>query len=188
MSRTPADADELSDLLRRRHAALVSARPDKGPGTFKQEANRAGQTVFVGPGHVEGTLRHGFDLYRSLDTGFARAVYMMFLVSEVHPLADGNGRIARIMSHAERVAANEERILVPTVYRAHCLRALETLSQTSNAEPLMRAPDFAQRRVSGIRRADLESTRAALEIGHAFMDANAAEDARIRLRLPRALV
>jgi fido (protein-threonine AMPylation protein) len=35
---------------------------------------------------------------------------MMFLISEVHPFADGNGRIARIMMNAELVAAGEERI------------------------------------------------------------------------------
>ena len=32
---------------------------------------------------------------------------MMFLVSEVHPFADGNGRAARIMMNAELVAAGE---------------------------------------------------------------------------------
>jgi len=188
MSRTPADADELLDILRRRHAMLMAARPEKGPGTFKREANRAGQTVFVDPGHVEGTLRQGFDLYRSLEAAFARAIYMMFLVSEVHPFADGNGRIARIMTNAELVAANEERILVPTVYRANYLSALKALSQTRNAEPLVRTLDFAQRWVAGIRWADLASTRAALEQSHAFMDANEAENAGIRLRLPHALV
>lgn len=183
MARTPANANELLGLLRRRHAALMAARPDKGPGAFKRESNRAGQTVFVDPGQVEGTLRQGFDFYRSLEAPFARAVYMMFLVSEVHPFADGNGRIARIMSNAELVAAGEERILVPTVYRANYLSALKALSQAENPEPLVRTLDFAQRWVAAMPWADLESTRAALERGHAFMDANEAENAGIRLRL-----
>src|SRR3546814_16931674 len=95
MARTPADADELLDLLRRRHATLMVARSDKGPGTCKQEVNRAGQTVFVDPGHVEGSLRQGFDFYRGLENAFARAVYMMFLVTGVHPFSEGNGGIAR---------------------------------------------------------------------------------------------
>jgi hypothetical protein len=183
MAKTPADAQELLDLLRRRHATLMAARSDKGPGTFKRDVNRAGQTVFVDPGHVEGTLRQGFDLYRSLETAFARAVYMMFLVSEVHPFADGNGRIARIMTNAELVAAGEERILIPTVYRANYLGALKALSQTQNPVPLVRVLDFAQRWVAATPWADLESTRIALERSHAFMDANEAEDAGIRLRL-----
>ena len=37
----------------------------------------------------------------SLDDPIARAIYMMFLVSEVHPFDDGNGRMARIMMNAE---------------------------------------------------------------------------------------
>lgn len=183
MARTPASADELLDLLRRRHATLMAARLDRGPGVFKNEANRAGQTVFVDPDQVEGTLRQGFDFYRSLETPFARAVYMMFLVSEVHPFADGNGRIARIMTNAELVAAGEERILVPTVYRANYLSALKALSQTENPEPLVRTLDFAQRWVAATPWTDLESTRTVLERGHAFMDANEAENAGIRLRL-----
>ncbi len=183
MARTPASADELLDLLRKRHATLMVARLDKGPGVFKQEANRAGQTLFVDPEHVEGTLRQGFDFYRSLETPFARAVYMMFLVSEVHPFADGNGRIARIMTNAELVAAGEERILLPTVYRANYLSALKALSQTGNPEPLVRTLDFAQRWVAGTPWTDLERTRSVLAHGHAFMDANEAELAGIRLRL-----
>lgn len=185
MARTPASADELLDLLRRRHATLMAARPDKGPGTFKREVNRAGQTVFVDPGHVEGTLRQGFDLYRSLETPFARAVYMMFLVSEVHPFAGGNGRIARIMANAELVAARDERILIPTVYRVNYLSALKALSQTRNPEPIVRALAFAQRWVVATPWTNLEDTRVALERGHAFMDANEAENAGIRLRLPQ---
>src|SRR3546814_977904 len=106
--------------------------------------------------HFEGTRRQGFDFYRGLETAFARAVYRMFLVSEVHPFADGNGRIARIMANAELVAAGVERILIPTVYRANYLSALKGLSQAQNPEPLVRTLDFAQRWVAGTRWADLE--------------------------------
>src|SRR3546814_14094766 len=87
---------------------------------------------------------------------------MMFLVSEVHPFADGNGRIARIMANAELVAAGVERILIPTVYRANYLSALKGLSQAQNPEPLVRTLDFEPRWVAGPRWADLESTRIAL--------------------------
>src|SRR3546814_8846369 len=100
MARTPADADELLDLLRRQHATLMVARSDKGPGTFKQAVNRAGQTVFVDPGHVEGTLRLGFDFNRGLETAFARAVYMMFLVSAVHPFVEDRKSTRLNSSHS----------------------------------------------------------------------------------------
>ena len=129
-------------------------------------------------------MRQGFELYLSLETAFARAVYMMFLVSEVHPFADDNGRIARVMANAELVAAGEERILVPTVYRANYLSSLKALSQAQDPGPIVRVLDFAQRWVAATPWMDLEGTRVALERNHAFMDANEAENAGIRLRLP----
>ena len=54
---------------------------------------------------------------RALGEPFQRAVFMMLLVSEVHPFADGNGRIARVMMNAELVGAAEERIIIPTAFR-----------------------------------------------------------------------
>jgi hypothetical protein len=65
------------------------------PGTYKDRANRAGGTEFVAPELVRGTLSQGFAFYRSLDHSFARALYLMFLVAEVHPFIDGNGRVER---------------------------------------------------------------------------------------------
>ena len=34
---------------------------------------------------------------------------MMFLVAEVHPFADGNGRVARVMMNAELIAGGQQR-------------------------------------------------------------------------------
>jgi len=58
----------------------------------------------VAPELVEGTLAKGFEIYRSLTAPLHRAIFMMFLISEVHPFADGNGRAARIMMNAELIA------------------------------------------------------------------------------------
>jgi hypothetical protein len=107
MARTPETFAEFERLLKRRHGEIMQARPDKSPGQYKAEANRAGGTYFVAPELVRGTLTEGFKIYRSLATPFQRAVFMMFLVAEVHPFADGNGRVARIMMNAELVAAGE---------------------------------------------------------------------------------
>ena len=43
-------------------------------------------------------------MYRTLDAPFRRAAFIHFLISEVHPFADGNGRMARVMMNAELVA------------------------------------------------------------------------------------
>jgi hypothetical protein len=184
MSRTPRNAEQLIDLLKRRHAVLMAGRPDKDSGVFKRAANRAGQTVFVDPAQVEGTLTRGFELYRSLETPFARAVYMMFLVSEVHPFADGNGRVARIMMNAELVAAGEERIIIPTIYRSNYLSALKALSNMQNPTPLIRTLNFAQRWVVAVDWRELGATRLALDACNAFMDPAEADDRGIRLKLP----
>jgi fido (protein-threonine AMPylation protein) len=109
---------------------------------------------------------------------------MMFLVSEVHPFVDGNGRIARIMMNAELVAAGEERIIIPTVYRSDYLTALKALSQSSQPTPLVRTLDFARKWVAAVPWTDLEATRLVLEGCHAFVDPTEADDRGIRLRLP----
>ena len=111
MAKMPRDPPMLRSLIQSRHALLMSARPDKQPGRFKSEAKRAASKLFVAPDQVKGTLARRFEDYDSLDTPFARAVFMMFLVSQVHPFVVGNGRIASIMMIAELVTAGEERIL-----------------------------------------------------------------------------
>lgn len=183
MTRCPRTPEDLTALLKSRHATLMSARPDKGPGQFKREANRAGQTFFVLPDQVEGTLAQGFDLYRGLETPFARAVYMMFLISEVHPFADGNGRIARIMMNAELVAETEERLVIPTIFRSNYLSALKALSNVGNPRPLVRTLDFAQRWVAALPWTTLAETESALRETNAFMDPGVADDAGIRLQI-----
>lgn len=184
MARTPRDPQMLLALMQSRHAVLMGARPDKQPGRFKREANRAGSTLFVAPDQVEGTLARGFEYYQSLDTPFARAVFMMFLVSEVHPFVDGNGRIARIMMNAELVAAGEERIIIPTVYRNNYLTALKALSQNTQPSPIIRTLDFARKWVAAVPWDDLETARRSLESTHAFIDPSEADDRGIRLRFP----
>jgi hypothetical protein len=68
----------------------------------------------------------------------------LLLVSEVHPFADGNGRVARIMMNAELVAAGQERIIIPTSYRTDYLGALKALSHNAHMIPLIRMLDYAQ--------------------------------------------
>src|SRR5664280_2330439 len=106
----------------------LGGRPEMSPGGFKERANCAGSTEFVAPGLVEGTLRSGFETGGSLTSPFARAVFMMFLVSEVHPFADGSGRIARMMN----VHAGELRIVIPTVYRLNHLAALRAATSAAS--------------------------------------------------------
>jgi hypothetical protein len=184
MSRLPRNIDELATLLKSRHAQIMEGRPDKGPGRFKTEANRAGGTYFVTPELVEGTLAKGFEIYRGLTAPLHRAIFIMFVVAEVHPFADGNGRVARLMMNAELVAAGESRIIVPTVYRNNYLMALKALSQNGITGAILRTLDFAQRYTAAIDFAELDRARFILGRTHAFADPNEADAAGIRLILP----
>ena len=111
---------------------------------FKDKNNRAGDTFFVDKDLVRGTLIKGFDFYRNLIEPFAKAAYMMFLVSEVHPFLDGNGRIARVMMNAELVKARQTRIIIPTVYREDYMGALRKLTRQQSPAPYIRMLARAQ--------------------------------------------
>jgi hypothetical protein len=137
-ARIPRDADALVAILLSQHATMLAERPEVGPGTFKVEPNRAGSTYFVEPELVEGTLREGFRFYNSLPGGFHRAVFAMFLVSEVHPFADGNGRMARILMNSEFTAAGEQRIVVPILARHDYVNALRGMTHNANAGSYIR--------------------------------------------------
>lgn len=184
MARTPGDANELIDLLRSQHRQLLEARPDKRPGRFKERANRAGSTVFVAPDLVEERLRRGFDAGRGLLDPFARAVYLGFLVSEVHPFDDGNGRISRMMMNAELSHAREGRIIIPTVYRNNYLAALKAASHNANFNSLVAALKFAQRYTARINFSTRASAEADLARTNALREPDEADAAGIRLRLP----
>ena len=133
MRMVSADSEEFGKLLQMRHQILMAARIDKQPGRFKTVNNRAGNTEFVDFRLVRGTLKRGLEYYNVLKNPFARAAYIMFLISEVHPFMDGNGRIARVMMNAELVNANQCKIIIPTVYREDYLLTLKNL--TNNKAP-----------------------------------------------------
>ncbi len=184
MHRIPQTSDELISLLRKRHAQLMHGRPDMRPGEFKRVPNQAGSTLFVAPELVEGTLRQGFQWLRSLDTPFKRAVYMMFLIAEVHPFADGNGRCGRIMMNAELIAASEMRIIVPTIFRTEYLSALKALTHNAQATPLIRSLSFAHNYTSKIDWSDYKKAKQMLMDTHAFEDSQQADLDGVRLILP----
>ena len=138
MSERPGSGEELLSFLRDRHKVLLRARLVREPGSFKKRNNRAGNTVFVDWNLVEGTLIRGYEIYQALNHPFKRAAFMLFLISEVHPFIDGNGRVARILMNAELVAAGQAKILIPTVYRDDYLGALRKLTRRSLVDPYLR--------------------------------------------------
>jgi Fic family protein len=162
----------------------MEGRPDKGPGMFKSSANRVGASYFVAPELVEGTLELGFALSRSLESPLQRAIFLMFLVAEVHPFADGNGRAARIMMNAELVGGGEQRIVIPTVYRNNYLAALRALTHNQEPEPLIRTLGYAQRWTNAVPWTTVEEAQRVMDACNAFCDPNKADREGIRLEMP----
>lgn len=184
MRRVAGDADEFLALLRERHRILLASRPDKHPGRFKRLDNRAGGTVFVAHELVEGTIREGFRRLESLVDPFQRAVFVMFLVAEVHPFDDGNGRLARVVMNTELAAAGHQRIVIPSVYREDYLGALRALSRSDNPVPLHRMLAFAQDVCRRVDWSDYAAAQATLEANNAFLSPEEADRLGRRLTLP----
>jgi Fic/DOC family len=170
MSQRPDDADQFMDSLRDRHRVMMAAHPSKLPGEWKTQRNQAGATVFVDPSHVPGTLRAGWEEGAALTDPFQRAVYMMFMVSEVHPFADGNGRSARVAMNAELAPANLHRIIIPTVLRNDYMSALTRTTAGNGPDGLRRVLDFAQNWVARGEFADLDIADRYLRATNALVD------------------
>jgi hypothetical protein len=88
------------------------------------------------------------------------------------------------MMNAELVAASEQRIIVPTIYRANYLSALKAISNRTSAGPLVQVLDYAQRFTQSVDWTSFRRAEADLEAANAFVDSVEADDRGIRLRLP----
>jgi hypothetical protein len=167
--RIPRDANDLPLLLSTFHARIMAGRPEERPGEFKTRRNRAGNTEFVAPSRVRGTLMRGYERYRALPGGFSRAVFAMFLVAEVHPFSDGNGRVARALANAELTVAGQQRLIIPIVFRDDYLQALRALSRLERPSALIKVLARAQEWAASVdwtttaaANIDLERTNALL--------------------------
>lgn len=182
-SKIPRDLASLERLLRTLHARILSARPEAAPGEYKRAPNRAGATLFVAPQLVRGTLERGLERYLALRPGFQRAVFAMFLIAEVHPFTDGNGRLARVLANAELSAAGQQRLIVPTILRDDYVNAMRAMSHHGNATPLIRVLDRTQSLCAQLDWRDRQHARAELDRLHAFD----APSSGVRFRLPDEL-
>lgn len=156
--RAITDIKAFEETLRERHALMMAARPEVLPGEFKVVRNVAGNTTFVEPRLVVGTLREAGLLMHDVDAGLPRALLAMFIVSEVHPFNDGNGRLARLVMNSELSAAGEARLIEPTLYREQYLDCLRELTRAARTEPYLDAMTNIQRWTAAFSYDDLDST------------------------------
>ncbi len=172
MQIVPHSKENFVEILLYRHKILLAAREDKKPGKFKDENNRAGNSYFVDKELVIGTLYKSFDYYKALKNPFAKAAYIMFVVSEVHPFLDGNGRISRVMMNAELTTAQQTKIIIPTVYREDYLGALYRLTRAKDATVFIRMLNRAQTFSNTLKGNDMEGMETILEKSDAFKESN----------------
>jgi hypothetical protein len=134
----PDSAEAFVEQLKKWNSQVIESRRDKNPGEFKTERNRFGATWFVDPAMVLGTLLKGYEFIMRAETAANRAAIAMFVIAEVHPFADGNGRTARVAMNLFLTHAGLTRILIPTVYRDDYLTALSAMSSNAHPVPLRR--------------------------------------------------
>ena len=164
--------------LAKRHAALMEKRPECNPGHFKIEPNRAGGTWFVAPQLVRGTLIEGSSLAKSVPEGLPRAIYYAFLISEVHPFSDGNGRISRIVMNAELSRTGDARIIIPTLFHEEYVDCQRQLTRQNEPADFIKALILMQGWTAAF---DFSNVDALIE---AIKATNALEHSREQFKLP----
>lgn len=174
MKIVPYSAENLINILQYRHEILLNGRKDKKPGKFKDKNNQAADTSFVDMELVRGTLLQSFDFYKALTHPFTKAAYIMFVVSEVHPFLDGNGRISRVMMNAELSTAGQTKIIIPTVYREDYLGALRRSTRNKDPKVYIRMLERAQAFSHTIYGSDMDAMEVRLLQSNAFKESDEA--------------
>lgn len=164
----PPFGADFPDELARRHALMLEKRPEVNPGHFKLERNRAGGTWFVDPQFVRGTLIEGSSLARSVPEGLPRAIYFAFLISEVHPFNDGNGRLSRLIMNSELSRIGEARIIIPTLFHEEYVDCQRLLSRQNDPAGHIRSLTLMQRWTVAFDYSDVELLIEAVKRTHAL--------------------
>jgi hypothetical protein len=134
----PDTTEGFEALLTGWNRQVLFSRAGKAPGDWKVRANQAGATLFVRPDLVRGTLMKGFELIAASPLPEARAALAKFVVAEIHPFQDGNGRTSRLLMNLILSQSGLTRIVIPTVFREDYILALKALSNEGHAEPYVR--------------------------------------------------
>lgn len=171
----PQNFEAFAAQLQAWNRQVIESRSAKRPGEFKTDSNRAGNTIFVTPELTPGTLEKGYEIIMSAPTPEQRAALATFVVSEVHPFADGNGRTSRLALNLFLSRAGLTRIIIPTVYRDDYISALKAMSSAAHPVPLVRMLSRAARFSRWLDMHSKESAFAALKKSYALEQPAAAK-------------
>ena len=135
----PPPSEAFVQGLVERHKQMMEKRPEVAPGELKLQMNYAGTTAFVAPAFVRGTLQEGASIAMTVPEGLPRAIYYEFLVSEVHPFNDGNGRMARLLMNAELSRRGACRVIIPTLFHPQYVDCKKQLTASNTPEAYIQA-------------------------------------------------
>ena len=96
-----------------------------------------------------------------------RALFIHFVISEVHPFNDGNGRISRMMLNAELVKYQKYKIIIPNVYRESYMNALKAVTRDSYFLAYCKMMDTAQAYTTSVPWYDYPAARSKIEVDRA---------------------
>jgi hypothetical protein len=164
----PVCGEDFLEGLQAWHADMLKMRPEANPGQLKLEPNYAGNTKFVEPMLVRGTMKEGSRLALSVPEGLARAIYYAFLISEIHPFDDGNGRLSRLVMNAELSRAGLHRVIIPTLFHPQYVDCARNLTRNQQPEGFVRSIAKMARWCAQFDYADLKPLIAQLKATNAF--------------------
>ncbi len=125
----PPPGNEFLEALQQWHTQMLANRPEVQPGEIKTQVNVAGNSRFVEPAMVRGTMSECSPIALSIPEGLGRAIYYGFLVSEIHPFTDGNGRLSRLLMNSELSRLGLCRVIIPTLYHPQYVDCAKQLTQ-----------------------------------------------------------
>jgi Fic family protein len=170
----------VTGYLEEMHQVVLANRPEADPGKFKLVPNQAGNTSFVLPELARGTLIAGSVRLTEVPDGLARAILALFIVSEVHPFKDGNGRVSRLAMNAELTRAGQCRVIVPTLARDEFFDTLRLMSRSADPKALVDFIVRMQRWTASFRYDDLAFAVSRMALCNAMQE----NPARFRLLEP----
>ena len=112
--------------------------------------------------------------------GLARAIFYAFLIAEVHPFTDGNGRLSRLLMNAELSRVGACRVIIPTLFHPQTIDCLKVLTKSDRPAPFIKAITLMARWC-----AKFQYTRLP-ELLKAMTACNAFEESLARFRLKNA--
>jgi len=135
------DADNVVAWLRYWHAFLTAHRREMSPGQLKAFPNSLivnPDVARTAPGLVEGTLAH---LYAkagpALARSAARAALVYYVIADVHPFPDGNGRLGRFLMNRELAAAGLAPVVTPDKYKPALTGVLAAIRRDHDLGPFV---------------------------------------------------